>query len=420
MNNVPDLQRNLSAAQLKYAMYLPAVFPPYAEAAIAATSKYRSMPNGLTPKDLNFLDPASKLFYLPAALYSAGHERGDLSHPKPNMITRRDEAATLVFGDSGGYQIISGNIHPNNDTKRAGIFNWQKDVCDFAMTLDVPTASIESEKSRYNDFRSCLSDTQAHLKTFKRLYDEAGQQPKLLNVMQGRNAKEADEWYAAVKNFDFNGWAIAGPLKADLYEVIRRILILLDDGKFGGSFEWLHFLGIGDLKTAALLTLIRNCIRRYLGTEDFHVSFDTSSPFLVMGKYNGVYTGHTLNRRQFTFTSVDFPVGDHRYLGSTRPFPYPTSPMGRSLTMGDLIVVKRNIAKSRLDTLSTFMLMNHNIYVVMNAVFEANRVMEMHRAEAREFAPPKLLDAREAIEDIFAASDPEAELQRQKRILQRV
>jgi hypothetical protein len=139
-----------------------------------------------------------------------------------------------------------------------------------------------------------------------------------------------------------------------------------------------------------------------------------------MGKYNGVYTGHVMTPKKFTFETVDFPVGDHRYIGSSMPFPYPTSPMGKELIMGDLFVVTRNIAKSRMDALSTYMLMNHNIYVVVNAVFKANKVMEMHRAEARDFAPSKLLDAREAIQEIFSAQNPTVALGRQKRILQRV
>ena len=53
--------------------------------------------------------------------------------------------------------------------------------------------------------------------------------------MQGRSGSEADTWYAMAKAFKFDGWAFAGDLKADYYEVIRRILIMIDEVKRKGK-----------------------------------------------------------------------------------------------------------------------------------------------------------------------------------------
>lgn len=405
--------------QLQYAMYLPALFPPYAMAAIADTSEYRPMPNRLEPKDLDFFNPASKLFYLPAALYSAGHER-NFNKPHKTMVTERNGPDALVFGDSGGYQIINGIISAKTDNQRAAIFNWQQGQCDFAMTLDVPTAAIANKNSAYNDFESCLHDTLEHLTTFKQLYDAAQGQLKLLNVLQGRDGREADIWYEAVKDYDFNGWAIAGPLKKDFYEVMRRVLILLQDNKIGGKYEWLHFLGVGDLKTASLLTIIRDGLRQHLNDRDIHCSLDTSSPLLAAGKFKTPYTGHILSKKKFGIEYGELPIEDYRYLNSKEPFPFPTSPIGKQLTMGDIIVKEDMHSTNRWDSLSGYMLMNHNIYVQINAIFQANKELAKHRADTLETLPTDLYNAKCAIEDIFDAADPWAELENKKIFLDRV
>lgn len=415
---IPHLPQDLSD-QLKYAMYLPALFPPYATAAIAKSNKFRPMPNGLEPKDLNFLDPASKLFYLPAALYSAGHER-DLTKPQQTMITRRVMKDNLFFGDSGGYQIISGKLNANSDDKRKAIFDWQNKYCDFAMTLDVPTLAIENKNSAYSNFEDCLKDTLKHLATFKRLYDNSGRQLKLLNVLQGRDSQEVDIWYEAVKGYDFNGWAIAGPLRKDFYELMRRMLILLRDGKIGGKYEWLHFLGIGDLKTASLLTIIRDGLRHHLNDEDIHCSLDTSSPLLAAGRFKTPYTGHILSKKKFGIEYGELPIEDYRYLNSKEPFPFPTSPIGKQLTLGDIIVKEDMHSTNRWDSLSGYMLMNHNIYVQINAIFQANKELAKHRADTLETVPTNLYNAKCAIEDIFDAADPWAELENKKIFLDRV
>ena len=207
------------SSQLHFAMYLPAISPGYGEIAIAPAQKYRPMPNGLEPSDLNFLDPQSKLFYLPAALYSAGIV-ADLSNPAETMVSKRDKYSSHVLADSGGYQIISGKLKITGSWQRKQIFDWQQSHCDAGMSLDVPTKALGEEASGYVTFEECLSDTLEHLQDYQYFY-QASKFP-LLNVIQGRTAAEADAWYAMASGFKFDGWAFAGDLKEDLYQVIRR------------------------------------------------------------------------------------------------------------------------------------------------------------------------------------------------------
>ncbi|MEX0299799.1 MAG: hypothetical protein AB3N28_12080, partial [Kordiimonas sp.] len=242
----------------------------------------------------------------------------------------------------------------------------------------------------------------------------------LLNVIQGRTAKEADAWYTMAKQFSFDGWAFAGDLKEDLYEVIRRVLILLHEGRLNKDENWIHFLGLGKFKLAVLLTVLRDCIRSKTGDQDFHISMDTSSPGRSAMQYRRVYTETNFTAKSFVLKATDFPFNDPKHLGSSQPFPYPSSPIGRVLKMGDLIVKKGAHKNSRMDMLSACMLANHNYYVYSKAMLEANQLLEKHPALIVDKVPVFIQDAKRAIEDIFNSSDPFSTLKKFKKILDRV
>lgn len=406
------------SGQLDYAMFLPAISFGYGEAAIAPASQFRPMPAGLVPKDLNFLDPDSRLFYLPAALYSAGMVN-NIANPASTMITNRDKVTSHVLGDSGGFQIISGGMSANTTTERLDIYKWQSANCDHGMTLDVPTKAIGHPKSHYKFFEECLKDTLAHLNDYERFYKSGNF--TLLNVLQGRNEKEFDIWYEAVKSYDFDGWAIAGPLRHDWYQIVRRMLILIDEDMLGGKRFWVHFLGIGKLSTAALLTILRDGIRRKLNDVGIHASLDASNPSLVAGKFKTTYSGHSLTSKSMIVTKGQpLPINNPKYLGSSQPFPYPSSPIGAVLTLGDLVIKGGTHAYNRWDTLSSLMLMNHNIYVFLNAIYEANIELAKPRHANLTTIPTNIYSAKCVIEDVFDATDPWAELQKQKVYLDRV
>lgn len=401
--------------QLQHALYLPALQPVYTQFPVRDPATVRPLPGGLTPKDLDFLDPNSRLFHIPCALYSAGTVR-NLDKPPSCMVSERDRGSTLIMGDSGGYQIINGHFEVHDDRDRARIFDWLNRECDFAMTLDIPTAALNSANSGYTSFEQCLDGTLEHLRYFQSR--KSDRRVSLLNVLQGRNEAEADTWYEAVKDFEFDGWAIAGPLKSDLPYVIRRLLEMVRDGKLGGDRFWVHFLGIGDLRTASLLTTLRDCLRRKLDDNVIQISMDTSSPFVTAGRYYTVYTGEEITYDNWGLAAVKLPINDPAHLGSDEPFPYQTSPIAGHLTMGDLIIKDDIHAGSRWDQLSAVLVMNHNIYVQMQAILRANELMALPRSQVRYLCPKELLDARDAIIEIFESPMPRAKLQQNRRYLE--
>jgi hypothetical protein len=103
----------------------------------------RQMPRGLTQNDLNYLDTASTLFYLPNSLYSAGQAaKSDGAAAKKDMVTERDRGTTIILGDSGGFQIQMGSIKFKGDETRNRMMKWMEANCDWSMILDFPTGGI--------------------------------------------------------------------------------------------------------------------------------------------------------------------------------------------------------------------------------------------------------------------------------------
>ena len=408
----PDL-----SDQLQTALYLPAISEPYAQLAIKDASEVRAMPKGLKPRDLNFFNEQSPLLHIPAALYSAGvvTKRHD---PKPCMVSTRDRAKTDVLGDSGGYQVISGKISGDNAAARAGLYHWQSSICDYGVTFDVPTKAIADPRNSYKSFNECLSDTLIFLEQYQRLNE--GSDFNLLNVLQGRNQQETDDWFEAVKRYKFRGWAFAGDMKTNWYLVIRRIFKLMEQELFHERNFWIHFLGTGDLQTAVLLTVLRDCIRKFLGNDIFHLSFDTSTAFSQVGKMRTVYSGYSLDKNRFTFVkSTQMPPDAIEHVGSSKPFPHPTSPIGQRLTMGDIYVKGGAYIKCRWDFLADEMLKNHNLYVLMSAIIAANEEMKKPRYETFETIPSNIYHAAQAMREIFDAHHPKDALEKYKPTLDR-
>ena len=155
----------LGDAQAEGAIFLPAIQPTYAKVPFRNQKSIagRPWPEKLRLKDLDFLNPSSRLFSIKYALASAGlfaKERG------ANMVTKRDREKTVIIGDSGGYQIIGGALDHRKADVRNKMLRWLEDNCDWSMTLDVPTKGIKNGTSGYENFGECLSDTRSYLDFF--------------------------------------------------------------------------------------------------------------------------------------------------------------------------------------------------------------------------------------------------------------
>lgn len=400
--------------QLSYAKFTPAIQSPYAQFTQKAAEDVRQMPGGLVPADLDFLSRNSNLFHFPAALYSVGQfTYNEMANPKPCMVLNRNRDETFILGDSGGFQVLTGNLKVGGDDDRKTIFDWLDKHTDLAMTLDVPTKFAKD----YEQFKECLDDTLENLEYWRTRYPDGQDRGPFLNVLQGGEPAWMVEWDDLATDDEYKGFAIAGNKRKNPYYVLQRLLKLTEKGKLDERQFWVHFLGAGDLTTACLLTAIQNNMSTLLGNEDFHISFDASNPFYLLGRFRQVYTGYDIKKSGLRLRTEVLDTDNSKFVDSSEPFPHADeSPIGSILTMGDLIV-NRPRKGVGLDDVADYMLMNHNVYVHMKGVIEANRLFAANYNTARHYFPVAMLEAREAIREIVRAENQFSCLEKHKKLL---
>jgi hypothetical protein len=221
--------------------------------------------------------------------------------------------------------------------------------------------------------------------------------------LQGRNESEEDYWYGRVRDFDFEGWALGGSIGPNLSirRVLRRLLIMRDDGMLGGRRRWLHILGISQLGWSIALTAMQRAVQGNVGCP-FTVSFDSSTPLLWAGKFQCYPKPPKLTDdiRTWRFSQAPFPVG---YAAATKKageqFPA-GSPLSSLLTVGDMNPETSPYAGQTFNPFSNIALASHNLYVFIRAFIDANKAAFGGRA-----VPPAIGDIRDIICELFVRED---------------
>ena len=347
---------NLSPLQRDYAVYLPAISSFYSTY-VAKQRESEFVPKERIPagfdrgiEGMNFLNAEQGYFTYKYALYSAGHAQLDLvkSYTQDSMIQQRDHANTMILGDSGGYQIGKGILKFDwkdfegkaaNKT-RDDIINWLEMTADWSMMLDVPMWACDKHnqpRTGLTNPAECLEKTRFNNKYF--LENRLGK-TKWLNVLQGSDWLNAQEWYEGVKEFSdpkvwgdkaAEGWAFGGVNMSKMDMTLKRLMIMREEGMLIGK-DWIHFLGTAQLDWACYLTSIQRQIRKHIN-ENLTISFDCASPFVATA-HGLVYTGAVHTSKKFTAVMEKAP--DNKALaGSNIPFPF-ESEIGRRITMGDI------------------------------------------------------------------------------------
>jgi hypothetical protein len=372
------------------AVYVPSISPGYA-IDVYNRKWIRPLPDGLRPEDFDFLDPNNDFFRISHALYSAGQA---LQYQNRDcIVTRRDRNNTILICDSGGYQTATLNKAFNTDAERKAILSWLETNADYAITLDAPTAPLlERPDYIYRNYNACLQATQVHLKYFKA--NRSNTAVKFLNALHGNTPAEADHWYSAVRTWDFEGFAFAGRLRLNTYEMIRRLLVMLRDGTLE-KVQWLHVLGTNRLDTAVLLTAIQRAIKKHLQLN-IRISFDTSTPFLNLG-YGTAVTLPKLEIKGMSIDQRDVPDG-YQFIGSNVPWPWP-SPLGNRMVMGDFCVP--TLSGCYRDQQSNHYLAHHNLGALCWAIALANRVFDAEGINGTHTVGRPIGAAVEAIDKIF-------------------
>ncbi len=412
-------------------------------------------------ESLNFLEPGAGLFNYKWCLYSAGHANLDLNKNDDReslFRNRKRDGSSWVLGDSGGFQIGKGvwegewkdptgpevaalmaeaiakgvelvpQIDPTGNPKtdkngnpkytkvdhvkvyqakldaaqkkREQVLNWMDSLMDYGMVLDIPAwvgrSPVGAKNSGVGSYEQAVEATKYNNEYFIK---HRNGNCKFLNVLQGENHAQADDWYDKMKHFcdpkvygdkAFNGWAMGGQNMCDVHLVLKRLVALRFDGLLEqGHQDWMHFLGTSKLEWALLLTDIQRAVRKY-HNPNFTISFDCASPFLATANGQMYIQTECEDRKKWLYRMLP-TLDDKKYATDTRlfldtliqdgVFKYvEKSPILDGVKTNDICVYapgnlnrmgKEN--KTSWDSFTYAILMGHNVWMHLNSVQEANR-----------------------------------------------
>ena len=448
--------KDLTSRQKDYAVFLPAISSFYA----TYIGKQRSDPNYIPStriptafangvEELNFLEPEAGSFYYKYALYSAGHADLDLTKdvPREDWIRQRPrDGSSLLVGDSGGFQIGKGRWEgdwkdpncPKAQKKRDLVLKWMDGLMDYGMVLDIPAWVVRdvdvANKVGILTYEDACKATIINNEYFMKHSTGAC---KFLNVLQGENHQEADDWYARMKDYydpkvypetHFRGWSMGGQNMCDVHLLLKRLVHIRHDGLLEkGKHDWMHFLGTSKLEWATLLTDVQRAVRKY-HNENFTISFDCASPFLATANGQLYITTETEDRTKWVYRMVP-SVDDKKYATDTRKFSdavmadgvfstFTDSPLSDKMLVkdvcvyapGDLNKIGKE-GKTSWDSFSYALQMGHNVWSHIDAVQTANEQYD------KGIIPGMLVDERfdsvyfkDVVEAIFATDNKDESL----------
>ena len=417
------MNENLTAVQNDYATFLPAVSSFYST--FVGKQRFGNYvdPNRLPAvfnqgvEGLNFFDPEKGYFYYKWGLYSAGHADIDMSRisEKDDMFRSRPRNGdSVVVGDSGGFQIGKGVWEgdwkdpncPKAHKKRSQVLTWMDGIMDWGMCLDIPAWVARSpEGMKATGISSYAEAVNATFINNDYFINNRNGNCKFLNVLQGENHTEADDWYQRMKKYcdpkqysnHFNGWSMGGQNMCDVHLTLKMLVNMRFDGLLeSGKQDWIHFLGTSKLEWACLLTDIQRAVRKY-HNPTLTVSFDCASPFLATA--NGqIYTQNEISHMKKWTYRMEASVDNKKYSTDTRAFSdavnqdgifkksslFNDSPISARCMVKDVCIYKpgdlnKNGKEGRTswDSFSYAIQMGHNVWMHINAVQEANRQYDL-------------------------------------------
>ena len=259
---------------------------------------------------------------------------------------------------------------------------------------------------------------------------------KFLNVLQGRNHKQSDDWYEEMKKYcdtniygdkAFNGWAFGGQNKIDVHLMLKRIINIIHDGYLEeGKQDLIHCLGTSIMEYAVIFTDVQKAVRKY-HNPNLQITFDCASPFFAAAK-GLAYNNNTFEHDSKWTYAMEKTAESKKYATDTRKFSdgvladgihklFTDSPVTDMMVMKDLCYRGQGFigqhgkeTKTSWDTLSYTLLQAHNVYQHMIAVQEANRRYEQRILPRMTFHPLDGYTFGEVVDKIFALKDRQASL----------
>lgn len=260
---------------------------------------------------LNNVPKESLLFHHPYILTSAAHNYKHLDFGKQIGINNKETDINMIFGDSGGFQIKTGEIKDTPEVKDK-LYTWMEQNVSLAPVIDHPPTHPDGKIIADDAFQDYLNKTTTNIDVLMKR--KTKDSVLWLNVVQGREHRHRKLWYDTVKDYNLGGWAL-GSLKKNPYILLTAFAVMLDNGEFEHKIrnKHLHFFGITATKAMPYLIYIKYKMNKMGFTTN--VSMDSSyatqnggwGKYLLFPSSTGFTSYHLSNRLIDKFDDVELP-----------------------------------------------------------------------------------------------------------------
>lgn len=334
-------------------------FPAISIATHTTIMKKNWLVNGKSPRFyLNDQSPEDQCFHHPYILTSAGHNYKDVDFMKSIGINDLEKDTDIVFGDSGGFQIGTGELNCDDETLEK-LYTWMERNSTVAPIIDVPPWSIRNDTSSLStsDMDDAIKRTKKNVdylqkRGFKGEFD-------WLNVVHGHSYEHRDYWYNHIKDIDVhNGWAI-GSLRKNMYVVLMAFSVLMDNDEFSNEerCKLIHFFGLSSTRFMPIMIYLKYKLNQ--AGYKINVSFDSS-----YATQNGGWGKYLLYPSSTGFMSYHL---SNRLVGQFEDTPLPCKcPVCKGYTHQDIL--NETALSNDGESLFYNVVQSHNVYMLVEYV----------------------------------------------------
>lgn len=290
-------------------------FPAISIATHTTIMKKNWLVNGKSPRFyLNGLKKEDQCFHHPYILTSAGHNYKDIDFMKSLGINDLDKDVNIIFGDSGGFQIGTGDLKCDDQTLEK-LYSWMEVNSTVAPIIDVPPWSISKDTSNLStsDMDEAIKKTKSNVSYLDKRGFKSGFD--WLNVVHGHSYDQRNYWYKNIKDLDIhNGWAL-GSLRKNMYVILMAFSVLLDNKELDNyeKCKLIHFFGLSATRFMPIMIYIKHKLNK-LGYKT-NISFDSSyatqnggwGKYLLYPSSTGFMSYHLSNRLVDKFQNSKLP-----------------------------------------------------------------------------------------------------------------
>lgn len=221
---------------------------------------------------LNNVPKDTLLFHHPYILTSAAHNYKNINFMKDIGINDVNTDSNLIFGDSGGFQIKTGQIKDTPEIKDS-LYTWMENNVNLAPIIDHPPVYPVGRKISNSEVNPFLDQTKHNIEIL--LNRPTKNKISWLNVTQGHVFDTRKYWFDNVKDYNLDGWAM-GSMRKDPKTILEAFSVFLQAGELERKdrCKHIHFFGITATKYMPLMIYIKHIMNK--AGYQINVSMDSS------------------------------------------------------------------------------------------------------------------------------------------------